>query len=42
LRLALLTILGPADLGENNDPKARLRRERARREAIARGDDSST
>lgn len=41
LRLALLTILGPADLEESSDPKARLRRERARREAVARGDDHS-
>lgn len=40
LRLALLTGLGPADLEQHNDPKARLRRERARREALAHGDDT--
>ncbi|MCU1536461.1 MAG: hypothetical protein JWP82_812 [Humibacillus sp.] len=38
LRMALLTVLGPADLEQHNDPKARLRRERARREAAARGE----
>ena len=37
LRMAGLTLFGPAQLGEANDPKARLRRERAAREAAARG-----
>ena len=31
-----LTIFGPAQLGEGNDPKARLERERAARVAAAR------
>jgi hypothetical protein len=30
-----LSIFGPAQLGESNDPKERLRRERAAREAAA-------
>lgn len=36
LRLIGLTIFGPAELGEGNDPKARLARERAARVARAR------
>jgi hypothetical protein len=35
LRLAALTLLGPAELEEHNDPKARLRRERERKLAAA-------
>jgi len=35
LRLAALTLLGPAELEEHNDPKARLRRERERKVAAA-------
>jgi hypothetical protein len=31
LRLIGLTVFGPAQLGEGNDPKARLERERAAR-----------
>jgi hypothetical protein len=33
-----LTIFGPAQLGEGNDPKARLERERAAKVAAARAD----
>lgn len=36
LRMIGLTIFGPAQLGENNDPKLRLERERAERVAAAR------
>jgi len=36
LRLIGLTVFGPAQLGEGNDPKARLERERAARLAKAR------
>lgn len=36
IRLFALTIFGPAQLGEGNDPKARLERERAERVARAR------
>ena len=36
LRLAALTLLGPAELDERNDPKAMLRRERERKVAAAR------
>ncbi|GAA2745079.1 hypothetical protein GCM10009868_25250 [Terrabacter aerolatus] len=36
LRLIGLTIFGPAQLGEGNDPKARLERERAAKVAAAR------
>ena len=36
LRLAALTLLGPAELEEHNDPKAKLRRERERKVAAAR------
>ena len=36
LRLAALTLLGPAELDERSDPKVRLRRERERRVAAAR------
>ena len=36
LRLAALTLLGPAELDERSDPKMRLRRERERRVAAAR------
>lgn len=35
LRLIGLTIFGPAQLGEGNDPKARLERERAARVAAS-------
>jgi hypothetical protein len=35
LRLAALTLLGPAELDERSDPKARLRRERERKVAAA-------
>lgn len=35
LRLIGLTLFGPAQLGEGNDPKVRLERERAAR--VARG-----
>jgi len=35
LRLAALTLLGPAELDEHNDPKARLRRERERKGVAA-------
>jgi hypothetical protein len=35
LRMLGLSIFGPAQLGESNDPKERLRRERAAREAAA-------
>lgn len=35
LRLAALTLLGPAELEEHNDPKARLRRERERKALAA-------
>ena len=40
LRLAALSLLGPAELDEQSDPKARLRRERERKvaEAQARRD----
>lgn len=40
LRLAALSLLGPAELDEQSDPKARLRRERERKvaEAQARPD----
>ena len=40
LRLAALSLLGPAALDEQSDPKARLRRERERKvaEAQARRD----
>ena len=40
LRLAALTVFGPADLEERVDPKALLRLERLRREA-ARHDGSA-
>ena len=33
LRLAALSLLGPAELDEQSDPKARLRRERERKVA---------
>jgi hypothetical protein len=33
LRMLGLSLFGPAQLGERNDPKERLRRERAAREA---------
>jgi hypothetical protein len=33
LRMAGLSLFGPAQLGERDDPKARLQRERAAREA---------
>lgn len=36
LRMIGLTIFGPAELGENNDPKIALARERAERVAQAR------
>ncbi|GAA5026085.1 hypothetical protein GCM10023258_19550 [Terrabacter aeriphilus] len=36
LRMIGLTVFGPAQLGEGNDPKARLERERAARVARAR------
>jgi hypothetical protein len=36
LRMLGLSIFGPAQLGENNDPKARLVREREARVAHAR------
>jgi hypothetical protein len=36
LRLIGLTLFGPAQLGEGNDPKARLERERAARVARAK------
>ena len=36
LRMIGLTIFGPAQLGEGNDPKLRLERERAQRIAAAR------
>jgi hypothetical protein len=36
LHLAALTLLGPAELDERSDPKARLRRERERKVAAAR------
>ena len=36
IRLFALTIFGPAQLGEGNDPKMRLERERAARVARAR------
>ncbi|WP_254666310.1 hypothetical protein [Humibacillus sp. DSM 29435] len=36
LRMIGLTIFGPAQLGESNDPKLRLERERAERVAAAR------
>ena len=36
LRMIGLTVFGPAQLGENNDPKLRLERERAERVAAAR------
>ena len=36
LRLIGLTIFGPAQLGEGNDPSARLARERAAKVAAAR------
>ncbi|MDN5765035.1 MAG: hypothetical protein L0H96_06325 [Humibacillus sp.] len=36
LRMIGLTIFGPAQLDENNDPKLRLERERAARVAAAR------
>jgi hypothetical protein len=36
LRMAALTVLGPAELDERSDPKARLRREREARVARAR------
>ena len=36
LRMIGLTIFGPAQLGEGNDPKLRLERERAQRVAAAR------
>jgi len=35
IRMFALTIFGPAQLGEGNDPKARLERERAARVARA-------
>ncbi|MEO6999767.1 MAG: hypothetical protein ABI112_16965 [Terracoccus sp.] len=35
MKLIGLTIFGPAQLGENNDPKLRLQRERAERVAAA-------
>lgn len=41
IRLFALTVFGPAQLGEANDPKARLERERAARIARARSDGSS-
>ncbi|MBW8732096.1 MAG: hypothetical protein JF622_14255 [Terrabacter sp.] len=36
LRLVALTVFGPAQLGEGNDPTARLARERAAKVAAAR------
>ena len=36
LRMIGLTVFGPAQLGESNDPKLRLERERAERVAAAR------
>ena len=36
LRMIGLTIFGPAELGEGNDPKARLARERTAKVAAAR------
>ena len=36
LRMAGLSLFGPAQLGEGNDPKARLVRERQARETQAR------
>jgi hypothetical protein len=36
LRMIGLTIFGPAQLGEGNDPKTRLERERAARVAAGR------
>ena len=36
LRMAGLSLFGPAQLGETNDPKARLRREREAKEAALR------
>ncbi|KRB47775.1 MULTISPECIES: hypothetical protein [unclassified Terrabacter] len=36
LRLIGLTVFGPAQLGEGNDPTARLARERAAKVAAAR------
>jgi hypothetical protein len=36
LRLIALTVFGPAQLGEGNDPTARLARERAAKVAAAR------
>jgi hypothetical protein len=41
LRLIGLTVFGPAQLGEGNDPKARLERERAARVARATGEPPS-
>lgn len=40
LRLIGLTVFGPAQLGEGNDPKARLERERAAR--VARAEAAAT
>ncbi len=36
LRLIALTVFGPADLGADDDPRARLERERASRVAAKR------
>lgn len=36
LRMIGLSVFGPAELGEHNDPKVALARERARRVAKAR------
>jgi len=41
LRLAAVTLFGPAQLGEGNDPKARLERERAARLAALRSERSA-
>jgi hypothetical protein len=40
IRMFALTIFGPAQLGEGNDPKARLERERAARIARAQAGSS--
>ncbi|MEW1955489.1 hypothetical protein [Terrabacter sp. NPDC080008] len=42
IRMFVLTIFGPAQLGESNDPKARLERERAARIARARAGSSGS
>jgi hypothetical protein len=42
IRYAVLHVLGPAQLGESNDPHERLRRERARKvAALARAEDAN-